>query len=117
MKKLVFTLAMVFTLAGFAQQEKPQLEQQGDVVKATYTNDKGAITQTGYFRDGKPHGEWVAYNDNGKEVARATYDEGKKVSTWFFWTDKHSLSEVEFVNNEVKNITKWSSVDALATNP
>ncbi|GLB48774.1 toxin-antitoxin system YwqK family antitoxin [Neptunitalea lumnitzerae] len=118
MKKIIFTLAMVFTLAGFAQQEKPVLEKQGDLVKATYTNEEGVVTQIGFFKDGKPHGEWVAFDDAGKKIAMATYDEGKKVNTWFFWTDnKKSLSEVEFDNNEIKNVTNWSSMDALATNP
>lgn len=116
MKRLVFTLAMVFSLTMFAQQEKPILEKSGDMVKATYKNNEGVIIQQGFFKDGKPHGEWVAYNDKGEKIAIATYSEGKKVGTWFFY-DANKLHEVNFENNVAVSNNSWVSTKTLATNP
>ena len=107
---------MAFTLSMSAQQEKPVLEKYGKLVKATYKNDKGNVIQTGFFKDGKPHGEWTVFNEKGERTTTAFYDEGKKVSTWFFWND-NSLNEVEYENSEVANVTNWVSNKVLATNP
>ena len=116
MKRLSAELVMVLVSAyGFAQ-EKPSLEQEGNLVKATYTNDEGAVTQIGYFKDGKLHGEWVTYNEEGKKTAIANYENGKKVGTWFFWNGKN-LSEVSYNDNTLVAVNHWEATNSLATNP
>ncbi|WP_093023412.1 toxin-antitoxin system YwqK family antitoxin [Pustulibacterium marinum] len=116
MKRILFTLAMVFTLSGFAQQEKPILEKSGDLVKATYKNAEGVVTQQGYFKDGKLHGEWVAYDNKGNRTAVATYEDGKKVGTWLFWNND-KLSEVTYDDNAIVSVNNWVSNGTMATNP
>lgn len=116
MKRVLFILAMVFTLTGFAQQQKPILEKSGDLVKATYTDKDGQITQQGYFKDGKLHGEWVAYDSNGNRSAVATYENGKKVGTWLFWND-NKLSEVTYSKNAIVSVNNWVSEGTMATAP
>lgn len=40
----------------FAQTEKPVLEKEGNLVKATYYHENGKVKQQGYFKNGKLDG-------------------------------------------------------------
>ena len=102
---LVMALLMSFSL--FAQEsDQVKLEKEGDLVKATYFHDNGEVSQIGYFKNDKPHGEWKAFDITGDKIAQAKYDEGKKVGKWFFWNDG-SLSEVDYRNNAVAKVSSY----------
>ncbi|MCM5662418.1 toxin-antitoxin system YwqK family antitoxin [Galbibacter mesophilus] len=110
MKKIVLIFAVMFSLTMVAQNAspKPVLERDGDMVKATYFHDNGAIAQTGFYLDGKLHGEWKAFNEEGKKIAIAKYENGKKTGKWFFWGDK-SLNEVNYQDNSIADVTTWTN--------
>ena len=53
MKKIMILGALAIQALTFAQAKKPVLEQDGNLVKATYYYDNGQIQQQGHFKDGK----------------------------------------------------------------
>ena len=114
MKKIMILGALVISGFTFAQAKKPMLEQEGNLVKATYYYDNGQIQQQGYFKDGKLEGSWVAFDEKGNKKSIGEYTNGEKTGKWFFWNDK-SLSEVDYSNSRVANVKSWKK-DALAKN-
>ncbi|MCQ0110314.1 toxin-antitoxin system YwqK family antitoxin [Zhouia amylolytica] len=117
MKNITLTLALLFSVILFAQEQKiePIFEKQDNMVKATYFHGNGEVAQTGFYLDGKLQGEWVSYDKEGKKTAIANYDQGKKAGKWFFWSDG-KLSEVDYTDNRIANVTTWSSESQLVKN-
>ncbi|WP_461533783.1 toxin-antitoxin system YwqK family antitoxin [Sinomicrobium sp.] len=114
MKKIMIFAVMLVSAGVFAQKAeiKPKFEKEGNLIKATYYHDNGEIAQTGFFKDGKVHGEWQSYNIEGKKVATGKYDEGQKVGKWFFWSDK-TLNEVTFEDSRIVNVVAWNDARPL----
>lgn len=111
MKKIVFLGAFLFSGVVFAQTAKPVLEQEGNLVKATYYYENGKMQQQGYFKDGKLEGQWVSFDENGNKASMAEYTNGQKTGKWFFWNNK-SLSEVDYSDSRVASIKSWKQ-DAI----
>ena len=84
------------------------------MVKATYYYDNGQVKQEGYYLDGKLHGKWMAYNEDGSKQSIGEYNKGTKTGKWFFWSDA-SLNEVDFSDSRIAEVKKWSK-DVLVKN-
>lgn len=115
MKKIMILAALAISTLTFAQTAKPVLQQEGNLVKATYYYDNGQIQQQGHFKDGKLEGSWAAYDNQGNKKSIGEYVKGEKTGKWFFWNDKSSLSEVDYSGNKVAHVKSWKQ-DALAKN-
>ena len=115
MKKSIIAAAMLLSAGVLSAQEiKPKHEIINNTVKSTYYYDNGNIMQTGYYKNGKPQGSWVLYNEDGTRQAIGQFENGKKVGKWFFWTGD-TLSEVDYSNNSIAQVKKWSK-EAIAAN-
>lgn len=115
MKGITLVFALFLSVIINAQEIKPVFEQDGDRIKATYFHDNGRVSQEGYFLNGKLHGEWKIFGEDGKKIAMGDYSEGKKTGKWFFW-DAKKLKEVDFVDSKIANVTEWDNVGQLAVN-
>lgn len=115
MKNIIFTFAILFSVALMGQTNKPLMEKEGDLVKATYFHDNGEIAQIGFYKDSKVHGEWKAFDTTGKKIAVAHYNDGKKTGKWFFWNGEQ-LTEVDYSDNRIASVTKWNSSDRVVIN-
>ncbi len=116
MRNLVMMLAMMFSATIFAQEVKPTFEKQGDQIKGTFFYENGTIRQQGFYsKEGKLHGEWKSYDATGKKIAMGQYKNGVKTGKWFFWSaDK--LSEVNYSDNKIADVTTWSNKDNVVVN-
>lgn len=114
MKRILFVAIVMFTGSLFAQDEKPDFTKKGDMVIGTYYFDDGQVKQEGTYKDGKLHGEWVAYNKEGDKIAMAKYKNGKKTGKWFFWNDG-KLLEVDYADNKITNVSKWKNSQTLVS--
>ena len=114
MKKLVIASVLLVSSLSFAQEVKPKLEVVNEMVKATYFYDNGQVKQEGYYLDGKLHGKWMAYNEDGSKQSIGEYNKGTKTGKWFFWNDT-LLNEVDFSDSKIAEVKKWSK-DALVKN-
>lgn len=112
MKKILIMGAILISGLTFAQAAKPVLEQEGDLVKATYYYENGQIQQQGHFKDGKLDGQWITYDMNGMKKSIGEYKNGEKTGKWFFWNNQ-SLSEVDYSGSRVSGVKSWKQ-DALA---
>ena len=74
----------------------------------------GNISQTGYFLDGKNHGDWVSYDLHGNKISEGSFAEGKKVNRWLFWNGD-SLIEVDYKDNKILRAKKWKKPELLAS--
>lgn len=115
MKKLALIFAILFSIGVSAQENKPLMEKQGDLTKATYFHDNGEIAQIGFYKNQKPHGEWIAFNSDGEKIAIGEYNLGVKTGKWFFWNEKQ-LSEVDYSNGRVANVTQWNNAESIVIN-
>lgn len=115
MKKAVFLLAVMFTVGISAQDIKPTFEKDGKMIKATYFHDNGEIAQTGFLLEGKLHGDWVMFDNEGKKIATGQYMNGRKSGKWFFW-ENDVLKEVDFTDNRIVNVKNWSQGEVVSVN-
>lgn len=107
MKKILILGAFLLVGVGFAQTTKPVLEQEGNLVKATYYYDNGKVQQQGYFKDGKLTGQWIAFDEQGNKKSIGEYVNGTKSGKWFFWNDK-VLNEVDYSDSRVAAVKSWT---------
>lgn len=105
MKKYMILGALLFSSLIFANHP-PKHEVVGDLVKSTYYNDNGTVSQEGFYKNGKVHGEWIAYNASGKRLSIGNYNEGVKIGKWFFWNE-NTLSEVDYSDSRVAVVKNW----------
>lgn len=115
MKTPLFIIALLLGIGLYAQSAKTIYEQEGDLLRATYFHDNGEIAQIGHFLNGKLHGEWKMFDENGAKLAKGFYVNGQKTGKWFFW-EGDQLSEVDFVDSKIANVKKWNAKDPVATN-
>lgn len=118
MKKLVAFLMILSVSFTYAQKERTlELNKEKNLIEVTYYHDNGEVSQTGYYTvEGKLHGEWRSYCNEGNKLIAAKYDNGKKVGKWFYWSGD-TLKEVDYSNNVVANVSEWkSSETSVASN-
>lgn len=108
MKKIVIAGMLFSACVLSAQEVKPKYEIQNEIVKATYYYDNGQVKQEGTYKNGKLHGTWVAYNEDGTRQSVGEYTEGKKSGKWLFWTGA-TLNEVAYSNSRVAGVKTWSA--------
>lgn len=105
MKKYMIVAALLCSSFIFANHP-PKHEVAGDLVKSTYYHENGAVSQEGFYKNGKVHGEWVSYSETGNRTAVASYNEGIKTGKWLFWS-KDKLSEVDYTESRVASVKTW----------
>ncbi len=104
----------MFATTAFSQEVKPTYEKVDDLIKATFYYDNGDVNQIGYFKDNKPHGEWISYDVDGKKLSKGNYQLGVKTGKWFFW-DGAELSEVSYSNNQIAGIKVWDDKSTVVS--
>lgn len=116
-QNILLVAALTFGGVAMAQNEapKPVFEKQGELIKGTFYYDDGSIRQEGTYKNGKLHGKWVSYNENGEKTAIAQYREGKKDGVWFFWSED-KLTEVDYNNNQIASVNSWENTSSLVNN-
>ncbi|WP_281989824.1 toxin-antitoxin system YwqK family antitoxin [Aquimarina aggregata] len=116
MKKILVAIAILFSATVMAQDVKPTFEKQGTQIKGTFFHENGEVRQQGFYnKEGKLHGEWKSYDTTGKKIAMGQYANGIKTGKWFFWSaDK--LSEVNYNDNQIADVTTWSNKDNVVVN-
>lgn len=115
MKKLVTVCLLGLSTIAFAQQKEPTFKAEGDLVKATYYYENGAIKTQGFFKDKKLTGEWVRFDNEGNKIQLAYYNKGKKVGKWFIWS-KSTLKEINFEDNSIASVNVWKPESKVAIN-
>ncbi|MCR5860914.1 membrane-binding protein [Flavobacterium sp. J372] len=108
MKKIIIAGLLLSACVVSAQEVKPKYEIENNLVKATYYHDNGNISQEGYFKDGKPHGKWTSFKEDGSKLGMGEYKDGVKCGKWFFWGDTQ-LSEVDYSNSRIADVKTWSN--------
>ncbi|MBM1105420.1 nicotinic acid mononucleotide adenyltransferase [Aurantibacter crassamenti] len=106
MKKILLILAIVLvSSSAFSQKAKEmKLNNETNLIEATYYHENGEISQQGTFNlDKKLHGDWISYNDKGDKVSQGAYVNGVKTGKWQFWNDG-SMKEVEFSDNAIASV-------------
>lgn len=113
MKKIIIAALLLSAGVVSAQKIEPKYTIENEMVKATYFYDNGQVIQEGFYKDGKLHGKWVAYNEDGSKQSLGEYNDGSKTGKWFFWGES-ALNEVDFKDSRVAEVKTWSR-DAVAT--
>ena len=111
MKKFIIVGALILSSFIFAQKIKPQHEIVADLIKSAYFFDNGKISQEGFYKNGKVHGQWIAYDENGVKKSIGFYDNGKKTGKWFFWNN-NNLNEVDYSDSRITSVKNWKQ-DAI----
>lgn len=98
--------ALLFSVVIFAQKVAPKHEIIDGLVKSVYFYDNGQISQTGFYKDGKVHGQWTSFDASGNKMSIGNFENGVKTGKWFFWTTE-SLSEVDYSDSRVASVKTW----------
>jgi len=106
MNKLYIILFLIFISSTALAQEKKnkKIEQIGDLYEVTIYYDNGQILQHGFLsKHNKLHASWESFNKDGSRKCVATYDNGVKVGTWFYY-DKGKKTKVIYDKNKIVHI-------------
>ena len=116
MKKILALVLLVFTSMSFAQNERTlTYNEDTNLIDVVYYHDNGKISQTGsYTVEGKLHGEWLSYCEEGNKIVSAKYDKGQKVDKWFYWSGT-TLKEVDYSNNAIASVNEWSNKEVIVS--
>ncbi|MEO8234291.1 MAG: membrane-binding protein [Flavobacterium sp.] len=115
MKKYIMLTVLMLSGVIFAQPIEPKYEIEGNLVKVTYYHDNGQIKQTGFYKDGKVQGKWVSFTEIGEKLSQGEYNQGVKTGKWFFW-NQNTLNEVDYSNNQIAEVKKWSKESLVQRN-
>ena len=118
MKKIVLVILMLCVGFTYAQKERSlKLNKETKLIEVVYYHNNGEISQTGYYTaEGKLHGEWLSYCEEGNKLVSAKYNNGSKVGKWFYWS-ANTLKEVDYSNNAIASVSEWiSTASAIASN-
>jgi antitoxin component YwqK of YwqJK toxin-antitoxin module len=110
MKKIILLFSILLSVVSFAKAIEPKLEIVGNLVKATYYYENGAVQQEGFFKDGKLDGKWTSYEANGNVMSIAEYTEGQKSGKWIYFTLAKQSKEVVYNNNEIVSVNKLNPI-------
>jgi antitoxin component YwqK of YwqJK toxin-antitoxin module len=114
MKNLMISGMLLVSGVFFAQEVKPKfVAVDNDMIQATYFYDNGQVKQEGVYLDGKLHGKWVSYNEDGTKQTSGEYNQGEKVGTWTFY-NAATIKKVAFSNSRVASVNIISK-DYLVT--
>lgn len=106
---MIYVMLMVSGVF-FAQGVPPKFVAiENNLIHATYFFDNGQLKQEGTYLNGKLHGKWVSYNQDGTKQSSGEYNQGEKVGTWTFY-NAPTTNKVVFENNRitsVNTITKY----------
>ena len=79
----------------------------GDMFEVTIYYDNGSIMQHGFLsKDLNLHASWESYYMDGRKKCYATYDEGIKVGTWYYWYD-NKITKVQYEDNKVIKVVDY----------
>lgn len=106
MKKLILLVTILLSCVAYSQTNKPLLESEGNLVKATYSHENGTVQQVGFFKDGKLDGTWTSYDENGNVSVVAQYLNGVKIGTWKYFDKNVCLNEVRYSDNRIVDVKK-----------
>jgi antitoxin component YwqK of YwqJK toxin-antitoxin module len=108
MKYIAVLLMFTLSLSGvYAQQKKVQkLNKETNLIEVTYYYNNDQISQQGTFNlEGKLHGNWISYDEQGEKIAEGSYRNGIKTGKWYFWSND-KVKEIIFDNNSIASITE-----------
>ena len=117
MKKIVVVVLMLCVGFTYAQKDRTlKLNEEKNLIEVVYYHDNGKVSQTGFYtKDGKLHGEWYNYCQEGNKITSAKYDNGQKVGKWFYWSGD-ILKEVDYSNNKIAKVSEWTNKTEVASN-
>lgn len=106
MKNTLLTLAILCcTAISFAQQQPElKLNEETNLIEATYFHENGKISQQGTFNLEKQlHGNWISYDEQGEKISKGYYVNGLKTGKWVFWS-KGDKKDVIYDNNAIASV-------------
>ncbi len=108
---IISPLLIMFCTVSGAQEITYKFEEKGELIKGTYYYEDGSIKQEGTYKNGKLHGEWVSYGQDGEKNAIAKYEEGNKSGKWFF---RHEglLTEINYKDGRIAEVRKYNILDS-----
>ena len=115
-KIMLVSLAILTGGALIAQENsiKKEFQKKGDLIEATFFHENGQVAQKGFYKNGKVHGEWIAYDHSGNKKAIGKYSEGLKTGKWFFWHED-ILTEVDYEESRIASVNNWKIKDAIVS--
>ena len=115
MKNFAILLMFAITLTGsYAQQKKEQhLNKDTNLIDVTYYHNNDQVSQQGTFNlEGRLHGKWISYNEQGAKITEGSYDNGIKTGKWYFWS-QDGVKEIIYDNNSIASINESTNKTRL----
>lgn len=67
----------------------------------TYNKD-GKLLQTGNFKEGKNHGKWIWFYENGNKKLEGAFNMGNREGEWISYdTNGDTLSKSNYINDKL----------------
>ena len=101
---LLLTILLVSAMTYAQNEKKLGLNEETKLIEATYFHENGKVSQKGTFNlDGKLHGEWISFSEEGKKISKGSYVNGRKVGKWIFWLGD-DMKEVRYNTDGIASV-------------
>jgi hypothetical protein len=93
----ILLLTLLFPSLAFGETMDDLVKRDGIYYKKFSTvpfTGKTTGKIQGSFRNGKKHGPWVSYHDNGQLRYKGTYKDGNKDGPWVRYTKDGTLDDI-----------------------
>ena len=126
MKNLFVIAMMSISLSLFSQEKELRTFYDNGSVKSEYVYSNadnykvtnfylnGKIKEIGEFANGKMHGAWVSFNENGAKTGEAFYAQGKKQGEWKMYDSEGNMRfSINYDNGKMLTATSFDSAGKL----
>lgn len=103
----MIAIVLLFSVTAFSQEQKVDYKNiDNEIVQATYyfADNNTVVEKVGFFnKEGKLHGTWISYDEQGNETTIANYNNGNKDGAWTYFK-KDKVNIVTYKNNKIVNV-------------
>lgn len=123
-KKPISVLILLITIVGCKKIDCSKLIFD-DVNKLTYKNNQlfsgkcysyfsdSKLESVREYKDGKDHGEWIFYYDNGNIATEGSMKENKKIKNWKYYFYSGELQYLHNYDEDGNRIGLWIEFSKL----
>jgi len=68
--------------------------------QVAYYYRNGQVRETGFVKDGKNHGLWISYAEDGRKLMEAKFFGNERLGKWYYWDRQGSLQNTVSFKND-----------------
>jgi len=105
-----------FAMPGGATTLKNVTDLGKGLQKVTWQNENGAVVEEGFYLNGKKHGTWTSFDENGNKSVVANWASDKKDGSFYIMHSNGKVKyQIVYSDNKKVMANEWDENGVLIT--